>query len=78
MIDREADSGDYEDANNADEEQPSLGFLDEALQFIAAERAKLAVPRDMSWERGNSSTSDDPSHRQQLLHQHQHKQLTPR
>jgi hypothetical protein len=78
MIDREADSGDYEDANNADEEQPSLGFLDEALQFIAAERAKLAVPRDMSWERGNSSTSDDPSHRQQLPHQHQHKQLTPR
>lgn len=79
MIDLEADSGDYEDANNADEEQPSLGFLDEALQFIAAERAKLTATRDNSWQRGNSSTSDDPSsHRQQLPRQHQHQQLTPR
>jgi hypothetical protein len=84
MIDREADSGDYEDANNAGEEQPSLGSLDEALQFIAAERAKLAAPRDNSWQqRGNSSTSDDPAshHHQQQLHlhqQHHHQQLTPR
>ena len=77
MIDREADSGDYEDANNADEEQPSLGFLDEALQFIATEHTKLVVPRDMFWQRGNSSTSDNPLHRQQLPHQHQYKQLTP-
>ena len=85
MIDQEADSGDYEDANNADEEQPSLGWLDGALQFIAAERAKLTAPRDNSWQRGNSSTSDDPSSRrqQQLPHHHhhhhyQHQQLTPR
>jgi len=91
MIDQEVDSGDYEDANNADEEQPSLGWLDEALQFIAAERAKLTAPRDNSWQqRGNSSTSDDPSSRrqQQLPHHHHHphhnhhykeqQQLTPR
>ncbi len=91
MIDQEADSGDYEDSNNADEEQPSLGYLDEALQFIAAERAKLTAPRDSSWQRGNSSTSDDPSSRRQQLplHHHHHqpqqqprqqqyKQLTPR
>jgi len=86
MIDREVDSGDYEDANNADEEQPTLGWLDEALQFIAAERAKLTAPRDNSWQqRGNSSTSDDPSSRrqqQQLPHHYHHykeqQQLTPR
>jgi hypothetical protein len=86
MIDLEADSGDYEDSNNADEEQPSLGYLDEALQFIAAERAKLTAPRDSSWQRGNSSTSDDPSSRRQQLplHHHHHqqqqqyKQLAPR
>ena len=92
MIDQEeADSGDYEDANNADEGQPSLGWLDGALQFIAAERAKLTAPRDNSWQqRGNSSTSDDPSsHRQQQQqvphhhhhyhpHHHQHQQLVPR
>ena len=94
MIDQEVDSGDYEDANNADEGQPSLGWLDEALQFIAAERAKLTAPRDNSWQqRGNSSTSDDPSSRpqQQFPHHHHHyyhykqqqqqqqqQQLTPR
>ena len=79
MIDLEVDSGDYEDANNADEEQPSLGYLDEALEFIAAERAKLTAPRDNSWQRGNSSTSDDPSFRlqHQLVH-HSQQQLTPR
>jgi hypothetical protein len=49
MIDptREMDSGGYEKANNAGQEsaksgpRPSSGYLDEALQFIAAERAKL-------------------------------------
>ena len=83
MIDQETDGGDYEDANNAGEEQPSLGYLDEALQFIAAERARLTVPR---WHRGNSSTSDDNRsslpQRQQLSHNHHnhqhHQQLTPR
>ncbi|KAI9511964.1 hypothetical protein F5148DRAFT_1310620 [Russula earlei] len=71
MIDRETDG-----------EQPSLGYLDEALQFIAAERAKLTAPRGISWQqRGNSSTSDDPSshHQYQYHHQQQqHQQLTPR
>ena len=88
MIDQETDGGDYEDANNAGEEQPSLGYLDEALQFIAAERAKLTVSRDNTWHRANSSTSDDHpssySQRQQLSHNHhnhnqQHQQqVTPR
>ncbi|KAI0300544.1 hypothetical protein B0F90DRAFT_421239 [Multifurca ochricompacta] len=90
--DQEVDSGDYEDASNADEstqehmelEQPSLGYLDEALQFIAAERAKLTAPRDNFWQvKGNNSTSDDPSshdqqqrhqQHQQEQHQHQHNQ----
>ncbi len=74
MIDQGTDGGDYEDANNAGEEQPSLGYLDQALQFIAAERAKLTVWRDNSWHRANSSTSDDhPStlpQRQQPPHNH--------
>ncbi len=85
MIDQETDSGDYEDANKAGEEQPSLGYLDEALQFMAAERAKLTVSRDNSWHRTNSSTSDDPSfppQQRQLSHNHHHQQqqqqLTPR
>jgi hypothetical protein len=89
MIDQGTDGGDYEDANNAGEEQPSLGYLDQALQFIAAERAKLTVWRDNSWHRANSSTSDDhPTtllpQRQQLPHNHhnhnhnQQHQLTPR
>ncbi|KAI0254546.1 hypothetical protein BJV78DRAFT_924410 [Lactifluus subvellereus] len=84
MIDLEADSGDYEETNNTDEdsEQPSLGYLDEALQFIAAERAKLTAPRDNSWQR-DSSTSDDPSwhHQQQQPQQpqqQQHQQLPTR
>jgi hypothetical protein len=76
MIDRGTDGGDYEDANNAGEEQPSLGYLDEALQFIAAERAKLTVSRDNTWHRANSSTSDDPPsllpQRQLLSHNHNH------
>ncbi|TFY74387.1 hypothetical protein EWM64_g9625, partial [Hericium alpestre] len=37
--------------------QPSLGYLDEALEFLAAERAKLASQRDSTW-RGTSSPSD--------------------
>jgi len=88
MIDQGTDGGDYEDADNAGGEHPSLGYLDQALQFIAAERARLTVPRDNSWYRANSSTSDDhhPQQRQQLSqihhnhnHQHQHQQqLTPR
>ncbi len=82
MIDQETDGGDYEDGDNADEEQPSLGYLDEALQFIAAERAKLTV--STSWHHANSSTSDDPSlprQRQQSHNHHHHQQqqqLTPR
>lgn len=86
MIDQGTDGGDYEDANKAGEEEPSLGYLDEALQFIAAERAKLTVSRDNTWHRANSSTSDDrpsslPLQRQQLSHIHNHlhqQQLTPR
>jgi hypothetical protein len=79
-IDRETDGGDYEDADNAGEEQPSLGYLDEALQFIAAERAKLTVSRGNPWHRANSSTSDDPSSnpQRQLSHHHGQQQLTPR
>jgi hypothetical protein len=86
MIDQGSDGGDYEDANKAGEEQPSLGYLDEALQFMAAERAKLTVSRDNNWYRANSSTSDDhPSslpQRQQLSHTHHNQphqqQLTTR
>lgn len=84
MMDQDANSGDYEDSSHADEMLPSLGSLDEALQFIAAERAKLTAPRDNSWQRGNSSnTSDDPQqHHLHPLHHHlqqqQHKQLAPR
>jgi hypothetical protein len=82
MIDQGTDGSDYEDANNAGEEQPSLGYLDEALEFIAAERAKLTVSRGNSWYRANSSTSDDhPSSlpQRQFSHNHQHQhQLTPR
>jgi hypothetical protein len=64
MIDRGTDSGEYDDSNDADEDTlPSLGYLDEALQFIAAERAKLTAPRDNSWHRGHSATSDDPPQR---------------
>ncbi|THH14771.1 hypothetical protein EW146_g5600 [Bondarzewia mesenterica] len=39
--------------------EPSLGYLDQALQFIAAERAKFTAQRDAAW-RGNSSTSEGP------------------
>ncbi|KAH9965278.1 hypothetical protein BC827DRAFT_1183580 [Russula dissimulans] len=67
-----------EDANDAGEEHPSLGYLDEALQFIAAERAKLTAPRDNSWQRGNSSTSDDPSSHRQRLQQLTYPQPAPR
>lgn len=81
MIDQGSDGGDYEDANNAGEEQPSLGYLDEALQFMAAERAKLTVSRDNNWYRANSSTSDDrPSslpQRQQLSHTHHNQPHQP-
>jgi hypothetical protein len=71
MIDQGTDGGDYENANNAGDEQPSLGYLDEALQFIAAERAKLTVSTRDNWYRANSSTSDDHP-RQQLSHNHNH------
>jgi hypothetical protein len=90
MIDLEADSGDYEESNNNvqdDSEQPSLGYLDQALQFIAAERARLTATRDNSWQR-DSSTSDETSwfnqrqqQQQQQFHQrqqHQHQQSHPR
>ncbi|KAH9050214.1 hypothetical protein EDB84DRAFT_587707 [Lactarius hengduanensis] len=83
MIDREVSSGSYDDTNDADEDTlPSLGYLAEALQFIAAERAKLTAPRDISWHRGSHSpTSDDPPRgrqeqlqrrKQQQQHQQQH------
>jgi len=71
MIDQE------EDANDSGEELPSLGYLDEALQFIAAERAKLTAPRTNSWQQGNSSTSDNPPSRHQYQ-QFTYQQLTPR
>jgi hypothetical protein len=79
VIDLEADSGDYEESSNVDDDsgQPSLGYLDEALQFIAAERARLTAPRDNSWQR-DSSTSDNPPQQQQLHLQQQHQQLHPR
>ena len=77
MID--VDSGEYDDSNDADEDTlPSLGYLDEALQFIAAERAKLTAPRDNSWHRSQSATSDDPprgrQHQQQQQRRRQHQQ----
>jgi hypothetical protein len=86
MIDQGTDGGDYEDANNADGEQPSLGYLEQALQFMAAERAKLTVSRDNCYRGANSSTSDDPRpllpQRQQLSHNHHNhphqQQLTTR
>ena len=77
-IDQETDGGDYEDGKNA-VEQPSLGYLDEALQFIAAERARLTVTHGNSWHRANSSTSDGPSTRRAAhSHSHNQQQLTPR
>ncbi|KAI0266346.1 hypothetical protein BC834DRAFT_842991 [Gloeopeniophorella convolvens] len=71
ILDREGDSGDHDGLSNEDHDieehtnEPSLGYLDEALQFIAAERAKLTVPRDNAW-RANSSTSEDPWGDQQI------------
>ena len=74
MIGHEVDSGEYDDSNDADEDTlPSLGYLDEALQFIAAERAKLTAPRDTSWHRGQSS-DDPPRGRQQQLQQRRRQQ----
>ena len=84
MIGHEVDSGEYDDSNDADEDTlPSLGYLDDAIQFIAAERAKLTAPRDTSWHRGHSS-DDPPRGRQQELQQRrrqqqqQQQQLHPR
>ncbi|KAF8266255.1 hypothetical protein EI94DRAFT_1803427 [Lactarius quietus] len=76
MIDREVDSGEYDDSNDADEDTlPSLGYLDEALQFIAAERAKLTAPRDNPWHRSHSATtSDDPPRGRQQLQQRRRQQ----
>ncbi len=70
------DSGEYDDTNDADEDTlPSLGYLDEALQFIAAERAKLTAPREIAWHRGHSPTSDDPPRgRQQQLQRRKQQQ----
>lgn len=39
-------------------DRPSLGYLDQALTYLAAEREKLAARRDL---RGNSSTTSDNS-----------------
>lgn len=52
------------DEDNGPFDRPSLGYLDEALDFIAAERAKLAAQRASSSTayRGNSSTSESPWH----------------
>lgn len=61
----EPPSSDTEGEPDADEDtneelsalEPSLGYLDMALQFIAEERAKFTAQRDAAW-RGNSSTSE--------------------
>ncbi|KAI0067021.1 hypothetical protein BV25DRAFT_1820174 [Artomyces pyxidatus] len=59
----EIDDGGEDDDDDDDEEDnlladhPSLGGLAKALEFIAAERAKLSVPRDTA-RRGHSSTSE--------------------
>ncbi|KAI9064728.1 hypothetical protein FKP32DRAFT_1611048 [Trametes sanguinea] len=45
-----------EDENTVD--RPSLGYLDQTLTFLAAEREKLAARREL---RGNNSTSDSAS-----------------
>lgn len=81
MID--VDSGEYDDSNDVDEDTlPSLGYLDEALQFIAAERAKLTAPRD-NWHSSHSATSDDPprgrqQQQQRRRQQQQQQQTLPR
>ncbi|KAH9006466.1 hypothetical protein EDB86DRAFT_3070468 [Lactarius hatsudake] len=70
-------SGGSDLATSDDEDTlPSLGYLAEALQFIAAERAKLTAPRDISWHRGSHSpTSDDPPRgRQQELQRRKQQQ----
>ncbi|KAH9072946.1 hypothetical protein EDB83DRAFT_2505301 [Lactarius deliciosus] len=74
MIDREVSSGSYDDTNDADEDTlPSLGYLAEALQFIAAERAKLTAPREISWHRGSHSRQQELQRRkQQQQQQEQH------
>ncbi|KAH8996654.1 hypothetical protein EDB92DRAFT_1841048 [Lactarius akahatsu] len=72
MIDREVSSGSYDDNNDADEDTlPSLGYLAEALQFIAAERAKLTAPRDISWHRGSHSRQQELQRRKQQQQQQQ-------
>lgn len=76
MVDQEVDH-DEKDASNTDEEQPSLN-LDQALQYIAAERANLSAPRDYSVQWGDSSTSDDPSSRRRQQPPPHQQQLTPR
>ena len=51
------------DVLDEDGDQPSLGYLEEALGFIAAERAKFFASRDSGGGAGNrSSTSDSAFH----------------
>jgi hypothetical protein len=55
-----------------DGDQPSLGYLDEALGFIAAERARFFASRDAAGGVGagnRSSTSDSAFHAQASSHE---------
>ena len=56
---REGRTVEIEDISDIDEsDQPSLGYLDEALSFIAAERARFAAQREAGIK-GNGSTSEN-------------------
>ncbi|KAI0277090.1 hypothetical protein BGY98DRAFT_1097733 [Russula aff. rugulosa BPL654] len=46
MIDQGTDGGDYEDANNAGEEQPSLGYLDEALHSTSDDHPRQQLSQN--------------------------------
>ncbi|KAF9648332.1 hypothetical protein BDM02DRAFT_3115503 [Thelephora ganbajun] len=47
------------DVLDKDGDQPSLGYLDEALGFIAAERARFFASRDAAGGTGNRSSTSD-------------------
>lgn len=54
---QDEDNGHTSDALEEPLGQPSLGYLDEALEFLAAERARITAQRDAG--RADSSTASD-------------------
>lgn len=57
----DSDSGERSGFGDADElDQPSLGYLDDVLGFLAAERAKLEAQREVG-VRGNASSQSQAS-----------------